>query len=80
MKLRFPRIPRDGSWFDNGEIYERDKSLAELRKKYAEELRVASWWKRFWITLRLHREAARIFRHRLYSAQPSPSHKSYKSH
>jgi hypothetical protein len=43
------------------------KIAAELRKKYAKEIRVAPWWKRVILELRIRREAARIFRHRLYS-------------
>jgi len=69
MKLRFPRIPPDGSWFPDYEIERvkvRVKIIRELREKYAEELRMASWWKRWLIAFRIGREADRIFRHRLY--------------
>jgi hypothetical protein len=43
------------------------KIASELRKKYAEEIRAASWWKKALIEGRIRREAARIYRHRLYS-------------
>ena len=52
---------------DSG-IVEIPKIAAELRKKYAEEIRVAPWWKRWLIVLRIQREASRIYRHRLYSS------------
>ena len=44
------------------------KIAAELRKKYAEEIRVAPWWKKVFLEIRIRREAARIYRHRLYSS------------
>ena len=43
------------------------KIATELRKKYAGEILTASWWKKALIEGRIRREAARIYRHRLYS-------------
>lgn len=45
---------------------EQTKIIDELRQKYGEEIRRASWWGRILIRLRISREADRIFRQRLY--------------
>ncbi len=41
------------------------KIAAELRKKYAEEIRLAPSWKKIVIEIRIRHEATRIFSHRL---------------
>ncbi len=48
-------------------IQERKKIADDLRAKCANEFRHASRWKKFLIGLKIQREAARIYRHRLYS-------------
>ena len=58
------RLIADGG--DSGFV-EIPKIAAELRKKYVEEIRVAPWWKRILLEIRIRREAARIYRQRLYS-------------
>jgi hypothetical protein len=50
-------------------IAEQRKIAAELREKYADQWKFYSPLKRFLLELRIRREAARIFRHRLYSSQ-----------
>ena len=49
------------------EIVEIPKIAAELRKKYAEEIRSAPWWKKVILEIRIRREATRIYHSRLYS-------------
>ena len=51
----------------DSEIVEIPKIAAGLRKKYAAEILGAPWWRKVILELRIRREAARIYRHRLYS-------------
>jgi len=49
------------------QLAEKRKIAAELREKYASEYQAAPWWKKVVLVFRMQREAAHIYRHRLYS-------------